>query len=113
MNRTHTACYFLIASAMVLSGLLIVEIGRKTPANEANAELVIARDNFTILTAETRSDEESLFVLDNTTGTLLIYRLDISSRELELANGLPLDEVFSQNNGRDRDRTNRERDRRR
>ncbi|MEL7087267.1 MAG: hypothetical protein AAGL98_02305 [Planctomycetota bacterium] len=99
MNRIQTVCYCLIASALVLSGLLVVQLAEKTSPNEAEASLVIARENFTLLTAEVRDEEEALFVLDNTSGTLLIYRLNISSKNMELAAGLPLKEIFD--GGRD------------
>ncbi|MEM8739671.1 MAG: hypothetical protein AAGG38_14505 [Planctomycetota bacterium] len=94
MNRIQTACYCLIASALVLSGLLVVQLSERVEPNEADATLVIARDNFTLLTAETRSDEESLFVLDSTSGTLLVYRFDISRGELVPSGGLRLEQVF-------------------
>lgn len=109
MNRIQTACFCLIASALVLSGLLVVQLAEKTSPNEAEASLVIARENFTLLTAETRSGEESLFVLDNTSGTLLIYSLDISSKKLELAGGLPLNEIFDSSGGGDDDKRGRRR----
>ena len=109
MNRIQTACYCLIASALVLSGLLVVQLSEEVGPNEAEASLVIARENFTLLTAETRQGEESLFVLDNTTGTLLIYRLDISSKKMELAGGLPLDEIFSGGGGGSEDDDRRRR----
>ncbi|MEM7626039.1 MAG: hypothetical protein AAF333_10465 [Planctomycetota bacterium] len=108
MNRIQTACYCLIASALVLSGLLVVQLSEEVGPNEAEATLVIARENFTLLTAETREDEESLFILDNTTGTVLIYRLDIASKKMELANGLVLREIFD-GRGRGGDDDNRRR----
>ena len=99
MNRTETACYSLIASAFLLAGLLIVQVS-STP-NTADASLVIARDNFTLMTAKTRSNEESLFVLNNSTSRLLIYSLDIGRERLELAGGANLAEVFSRASGGD------------
>lgn len=79
IDHTRLACYALIASAFVLAGLLAVSLGRMEPT--ADAELVIARDNFTLMTAQTRSGVESLFVLDNQSGRLYIYDLD-RNREL-------------------------------
>ncbi len=94
MNRIHTACCCLIASAVVLSGLLIIELTQRAQPNAAEASLVIARDNFTLLTAKVRANEEALFVLDNNTGTLLVYRLNVGKSDLEPAGGLRLDEIF-------------------
>ena len=94
MNRIQTACYCLIASAVVLSGLLVVQLSERVEPNEAEASLVIARENFTLLTAEVRSGEEALFVLDNTSGTLLVYRLEVARGSLQPAGGIGLSEIF-------------------
>ena len=95
MNNTRLACYALIASAFVLAGLLAVSIGRMESV--ANAELVIARDNFTLMTAQTRSGVESLFVLDNQNGRLYVYDTD---RKGEIVPGASTDlgQVFSRVN---------------
>ncbi|MEM1097941.1 MAG: hypothetical protein AAGH92_04035 [Planctomycetota bacterium] len=95
---THIACWCLIASAVVLSGLLIVRMN-DTVANEADAALVIARDNFSLLTARTRSGEESLFILDNRAGALLVYNLNVPRKRLELVEGLDLNRLFSEAGG--------------
>jgi len=97
MKPIETACYSLIASAFILAGILIVQVSSQP--NTANASLVIARDNFTLMTAKTRSNEEALFVLNNSTSRLLIYSLDISRERLELAGGADLAEIFSRATG--------------
>lgn len=93
MTRIQLACYCLIASAFLLGGLLVVQLGDVT-AQRADAEMVIARDNFTLLTASTRDDEEALFLLDNVTGRLLIYRLNLPQNQLELAGGADVTQLF-------------------
>ena len=98
MNRIQTACYCLIASAFVLGGLLVANLGDQFE-NKANAELVIARENFTMLTARTRTDEEALFVLDNVSSRLLIYRLDIGRRRIEVAGAVDLRTIFGGGGG--------------
>ena len=107
MNRTHTTCCALIASALVLAGLLAVCVGQRTTANEAHAEMVIAGEALTMMTAQTRNGEESFFVLDNSTASLIVYRLDITSDSLEPAAGINLDDIFSGNSGRRGNRGNR------
>jgi len=92
------ACYALIASAAVLSGLLIFSLDKRW-ANEADASLVIARDSFTLLTTPTRSSEEALLVLDNTSGSLLVYRLNVANRALEPVAGYELSRIFRQSVG--------------
>ncbi|MEM1026709.1 MAG: hypothetical protein AAGJ38_01365 [Planctomycetota bacterium] len=94
----HVACWCLIASAVVLSGLLIVRMNDSV-TNEADAALVIARDNFSLLTARTRSGEESLFILDNRAGALLVYNLNVPRKRLELVKGLDLNRLFSEAGG--------------
>lgn len=109
MNRIQTACYCLMASALVLAGLLLVELGQRVEPNAAEAEMVIARENFTLMTADVRSGEEALFVLDNGTGTLLVYRLDVARGAMVPADGLRLEQIFNagdreQERGRSRGR---------
>lgn len=93
MNRTHTICCCLIASAVVLSGMLITQLGQRYE-NPADAAMVIARDNFSLMTAKTRSSEEALFILDNASGTLLVYNMEIARRRIALADGVKLDQLF-------------------
>ncbi|MEM1108896.1 MAG: hypothetical protein AAGH99_09430 [Planctomycetota bacterium] len=109
MNRIQTACYCLIASALVLSGLLVVQLSERVEPNEAEASLVIARENFTLLTAPIRNGEEGLFVLDNSTGTLLVYRLNLTRNTLAPADGVRLSDIFDAggSGSNDRDRPNR------
>lgn len=104
MNRIQTACYCLIASTVALSGLLLIQLSERVQPNAAEAEMVIARENFTLMTADVRSGEEALFVLDNATGTLLVYRLDVSRGQMVPADALRLSEAFSADQDGDRDR---------
>ncbi len=97
MKRIETACYFLIASAFVLAGLLLNQLSAMP--NTAEAGLVIARDNFTLMTAKTRSNEEALFILNNTTSKLLIYSLNLGRERLELAGGADMSDIFSRGTG--------------
>ena len=70
-------------------------------SNTAEASLVITRDNFTLLTAKTRSNEESLFIINNATNRLLIYKLDLPRNRIELASGANLSDLFTQGGGGD------------
>lgn len=93
MNRIHLACYGLIACAFVLTGLLLVQLDARFDT-EAQASMVIARENFTLLTARTRASEEALFVLDNANERLLIYRLDLGKQALLPAGAFNLPTLF-------------------
>jgi hypothetical protein len=93
MNRTHLACYSMIASAFVLAGLLLVSLPERL-VTSAEASLVLNKDTLTLMTARTRPDEEALFVLDGLSEKLLIYRLDIAKKQLELVGAADLAEIF-------------------
>ena len=94
MTRTQLAGYCLIASAFVLGGLLVVMAGPRL-ASEAEASLVITQENFTLLTAKTRSDEEALFLIDNATQRLLIYRMDMRTKDVELVDAHDLTKIMA------------------
>ena len=107
MNRIQLACFCLIASAMLLTGMLVVQVAHRSEPNTAEAAQVIARENFTLLTARVRGEEEGLFVLDNASGSLLVYRLNISREQMEPAGGLRLEQIFSAGDNNNDDRRNR------
>jgi len=92
MTNTQAACYALIASALVLSGMLALRVGDYT--QQADASLVINKDSFTLLTAMTSNQEESLFVLNNETGQLVVYKVSLGGR------GNNVELVATQNLGR-------------
>lgn len=93
MTRIQASCYMLIASAFVLAGLLLSNIGSPldTPAR---AELLLKSGNATLLTASSDEDEESLFLLDGNRGRLLIYTPNVNRDELELRQSIPLSRLF-------------------
>lgn len=90
------ACCGLLVSAFVLGGLLIARVGDLLE-NRAEAAMVIARDDFTLLTAKSRNAEEALWVLDNNTGRLLIYTFD--GRQVELHVSEDVSQMFGQRSG--------------
>lgn len=100
MNRIQLACYSLIASAIVLVGLLVVSLPRWWSPT-AQASLVLGKDTLTLMTAKTRPDEEALFVLDGLNQKLLIYRLDLVKKQLELAGNADLVQLFASGGGDD------------
>ena len=98
MNRIQTACFCLLASAFVLSAILIVRIDQQTAPNAAHADQVIAQPAFTMMTARTRGSadagEESLFILDNNTGVLVVYTPNVGRKQLEPLTGIKMSDVF-------------------
>ena len=106
MNRTELACCCLAASAAVLAGLVLTQMN--TLAAPAEAALVINRDNLTLMTAQTRSSEDGLFILDNRSQRLLVYTTDAARKRLNLVGNLNLVEAFENafGGGGGRDRRN-------
>lgn len=93
MSRIQLACYSLIASAFLLAGLLVVQVGDRleTPAEGA---MVINQQNFTLMTARTRSNEEALFVMDDNSGQLMVYKTEVARDRIELAAVVPIRQIF-------------------
>lgn len=90
MKNTQTACFALIASAFLLAGILIVRIDEKSQANTAQADgQVLAQPAFTMMTARTRAagggnvGQESLFILENSKGVLVVYNANVGRKQLE------------------------------
>jgi len=99
MNRIHLAGYSLLASAFVLAAMLIVQIDRKgiSAVSEAEAGMVLSKGSVSMLTAETRSDEESVFIIENSSETMLIYLLDLQRKEMNLEVIVDLAAAFGRN----------------
>lgn len=99
MNPIQTACFCLIASAFVLSAILMVQIDKQTLPNAAQADAVIAQPAFTMMTARTRgggndAGEESLFVLDNNSGVLVVYAPNVGKKQIEPITGIKMSNIF-------------------
>jgi len=85
MKRIELASYTLLASAFVLGAVLIMQLKHHAMLQTANATMVVNSGAITAMTARTRSNEESLFILENTTQQLLIYQTNLTRKRLELA----------------------------
>ena len=94
MNNTKLACVALLASAFVLTGFLLVQIDRNTTANEARADQVISQPQFSLMTARTSNANESLFVLDNTRGVMLVYKPNFGRKDLEPVTVVEMKDLF-------------------
>ena len=99
MNRTQTACFFLLASAFVLSAILVVRIDQKAQPNAAMANgQNIAQPAFQLMTARTRGDadngDESLFVLDSGSGKLVVYVPNVGNKRLDVVTAMEVKELF-------------------
>ena len=101
MNRIQTASFCLLISAFVLAGILVVRLDRVTTANTALADgQVIAQPNFSLMTARTRGADESLFVLDSSSGRMVVYRPNLGREQLEVVQAFDMAEIFSRGGGR-------------
>ena len=97
MSRIQLACYGLIGSAFVLAALLVVQMESKRVLPEASADQVISRGNLTIMTARTSAQDESLFVLDNSSQRLLIYQTKLAGRggKIDFVDNISLKQLFA------------------
>ena len=91
MQNNKIAFYSLIASSVVLAGLLFAQVQTLLPA--AHAEMVLNRGSLTMLTAPTADGEESLFIIDSRANVLLIYQTDMGQKRLELKQSISLADV--------------------
>ena len=95
-TRPSPAVFVLLAAAFVLAGLVLVTAQHKL-APRADADLVIAQQDITYLTARVRNNADGLFVLDNSTGILSVYMLDVGKGQLELAGQADVNRIFGGN----------------
>lgn len=79
MTRKTLACYALIASAFVLGGMLTLKVAEKIES-PAQAEMVVNKDFFTVLTTEGIGGEDFLYTLDSKNERLLCYATDARGR---------------------------------
>ena len=90
IKRYEVACFSLLASAFVLAGLLMIQLQNHAVLSSAQAEMVLNRGNITLMTAQTRPNEEAVFVLENTTAKLLVYRVDSVRKRIDLVRNTDL-----------------------
>ena len=97
MTRIQLACYGLIGTACILMALLVVQIQHSRILPGAYADQVLTRGTMTVMTARTDNTEESLFVLDNISQRLLIYRVTLLGRRgrIDLSDSVPLQQLFA------------------
>lgn len=99
MNHIQTACFCLLASAFVLAAVLVVRVDQQAAPNAAHADQVIAQPAFTMMTARTRGGdngpgEESLFILDNNAGVLVVYAPNVGKSQIEPIQGIRMADIF-------------------
>eukprot|EP00752_Nemacystus_decipiens_P015208 g13541.t1 len=74
---------------------------KKSGDNAAHADQVIAQPAFTMMTARTRGGggddpgEESLFILDNNAGVLVVYAPNVGRKQIEPIQGIRMTDVLS------------------
>jgi len=97
MTRIQLTCKCLMASAVVLTVLLIATLhGRFAPlTTPANAQMAADTPNYSFLIARTRNDGDSLFVLDKLSRRLVVYEPDISRNTLTPVIVQDLDPLFA------------------
>lgn len=93
MGRIQVACYSLFASAFMLAGLLVIQVSDRleTPAEGA---MVVTQQHFTMLTAKTRDNEEALFLMDDNSGLLMVYKTEVARNRLSHVATVPIGRLF-------------------
>ena len=94
MNRTTLACYALLASAFVLSAILFIQMQNKSILAQANASMVINDAPVSAMTLRARNDDEVLCILENTSQRLLIYRTDVTRKQMRIVQNINLSQYF-------------------
>ena len=93
MTRIALACYALIASAMLLTGILLVQASDHLES-KAHAEMVVNKGIYTVLTAKGITNEEYLYLLDNKNEKLLAYAQDSRGR-IKLFGAIDIGDEFA------------------
>ena len=110
MKPTELACYLLIASAFVLGGFLLVTANQRLQLESvAQAEMVVDKGDFTILSTSGNSNGEIMYVLNNRSSILVCYEINPNKR-LEVVGTLDVGKALQkvkQQTGSDRDSGNR------
>lgn len=100
-QNTRRGTLPLLASALVLAGLVVVQAGRtggSSPAGPAAAlaEMAVVGGGYSAMTTQGQSSsEELLYVLDQRAERLLVYRVE-NGRALSLQRSEDLAQVFTQ-----------------
>lgn len=97
MNRIQTACFILLASAFILSAVLIVRLDESAPDNTAHAEgQNVVMPPMQLMTAVTRNGEESLFILDNNKRVIVVYTPNVGRKAIDPKAVIKLDDIFGE-----------------
>ena len=104
-DQTRRGTFPLLASALVLLGLVLVQAGRSGPLagqsspvapSAALAEMAVVNGGFAAMTTQGQSSsEELLYVLDQRAEQLLVYRVE-NGRSVVLQRSEDLARVFAQ-----------------
>ena len=95
MNRTELACYALIASAFILGALVLVHADRLAD-NAAYAEMVVHKDQYTVLSSQIDAAREVVYILDSRTERLNAYALNPTTKVVELLDSMDVAEQVAQ-----------------
>ncbi len=95
MKRIELACSCLIATAVILGALVLLR-GADHVQNQARANMIVAKDQVTIMSARVDNDKEMVYVLDNRNAQLLGYLVDVNRNRVELMATMNVEEMIQQ-----------------
>jgi len=89
----RVAGWMLFTAAIVLTGILLTHVADRGE-NTANAEMVIDKNTYTVLTAPYNASTEYLYLLDSQTGSLMAYTKRLQNKEIERVDVLDVRGAF-------------------
>lgn len=78
MNRIKFACTALSVTALLLAGVLVMNLS--SHSSVAQAAMTATKGDFSTLTTRTRAGAESLFVIDHQADMLVVYEVELRGR---------------------------------
>lgn len=91
MKLTEFACYLMIASAFVLGAILLEKADQRFALEpHANAEMVISKGLFTVMSTRGKSNEEYVYLLDTRSSMLICYQFSASKKRLDVVGQLDI-----------------------
>jgi len=91
--RRDRGSWVLLALAMFIGGLVVVQMSRLAGGTPAYADLVATAGEHTLLTVEAGNSEDVLVVLDHRAEALLLYRC-LNQRSIEFKGRTDLRQLF-------------------
>lgn len=91
MNKSNFTIGCLSLSAVVLFLAMLILAELQTPRIARASDMLSTAGTFTMLTGQLSPSNDLVYLIDTKTQKLAVYRVDETSRQVELIQVLPLD----------------------